>query len=457
MRLKKLLLVVTFLPLILQAQTTSISPYSGFGLGELAPQGYDLSFAMGGVGFGFDDSLSINPLNPASYSNFKANNPIFQLGYKGQILKLISDVNSETINNGTVNNISLGFRISKKFGVALGFNPATTVGYNIISGETITDADGKDLPIKYEFSGEGGFTKVFAGVSYNIFEKRDTLLGITSSLSAGINFSYFTGSKQSIYQVVFNEGSSNYYSTRYQESQIIGDFGFDLGLQYQNYLKKVSSTEYVKLSLGLTFNIPKNFKTKWESYYYTFGYDALNVIIPQDTIFYSDDLQGTSYIPLRVGGGFMIDINNQLQFGADYEQQNWEDYKELVGDVSVPNKQLTNNWRISVGGQYVIVPMRLTKLNTAYYQTITFRLGGRYSTDYLKFGDYQLVDKALSFGFKLPLSKSQSYSSINLGMEFGSKGTTENGLIKEDYFNWSLGVILLPHRFNKWFVKKKYN
>ena len=121
MRLRTFLLAILFLPTCLFAQTTSISPYSGFGLGELAPQGYDYSFAMGGVGFGFNDSLSINPMNPASYSFFKNHNPIFQLGYKTQFLRLSSDVNTEQINNGTINNIAIGFKITRKIGMGIRF------------------------------------------------------------------------------------------------------------------------------------------------------------------------------------------------------------------------------------------------------------------------------------------------------------------------------------------------
>ena len=93
-------------------QTTSISPYSGFGLGELAPQGYDRAFAMGGVGIGFNDSLGINPINPASYSFFKRRNPIFQVGLKGQNLNLTSELNSSSTFNFSLNNFALGFPIA---------------------------------------------------------------------------------------------------------------------------------------------------------------------------------------------------------------------------------------------------------------------------------------------------------------------------------------------------------
>jgi hypothetical protein len=457
MRLRTFLLAILFLPTCLFAQTTSISPYSGFGLGELAPQGYDYSFAMGGVGFGFNDSLSINPMNPASYSFFKNHNPIFQLGYKTQFLRLSSDVNTEQINNGTINNIAIGFKITRKIGWAFGFNPATTVGYKIVTGELLSDSDGNTVPVIYEFEGDGGYTKLFTGFAYQIFNKQDTITGQTSTLSAGVNISYISGMKRSLYNVIYNSADFSFLNTSYTENQIIGDFGFDFGVQYQNYLKKVSPTDYINLSVGLSFNIPSNFKTTWESNYYTFTQDALGIDIPVDTIFYSNDLKGKTYVPLRLGIGMMLDFSNKFQVGIDFEKQNWDEFKQTISEMDVPNKTLTDSWRVAAGLQFTVVPIALRKMNTPYLQTITYRLGGRYSADYLKFGDYQLKNKALSLGFNFPLAKSQSYSSINIGMEFGTHGTTDNGLIKEDYINMMIGIILLPHRFNKWFVKRKYN
>jgi hypothetical protein len=458
MRLRNLLFLLLLVPIIVKGQTTSISPYSGFGLGEIAPQGYDLSFAMGGSGFGMYDSISINPLNPASYAKFKSNNPILQVGYKGQLLNVSSSVNSEQLKNGTINNLALGFKFGKKLGWVFGFNPATTIGYKIVVGQEFTDADGNKFPVKFQFEGDGGYSKIFTGFAYNIYEKRDSVLGQMSSFNVGVNINLITGNKRSLYDVVFDSGDFSYYNTRYEESQIITDFGFDIGLQYQTYLKKVSATDYINLSLGVSFNIPKNMNTQWKSHYYTYSLDALDVPFVRDTIFYRDNLTGSTFIPLRMGIGMMLDINSKLQILLDYEEQKWDDFKQNVnGFGEITDNLLNTSWRVSAGVQYSIVPVSQRKMNTNYLKMITLRLGGRYEDMYLNFENYDLIDKALSVGFNFPLSKSQSFSSINIGMEFGTQGTIDNGLIKQDYMNFMVGITLLPHRFNKWFLKRKYN
>jgi hypothetical protein len=53
----------------------------------------------------------------------------------------------------------------------------------------------------------------------------------------------------------------------------------------------------------------------------------------------------------------------------------------------------------------------------------------------------------MNFGLGLPLGVSK----IDLGFEFGKRGTSSNGLIEENYFNVSVGINLGA----KWFEKRK--
>ncbi len=60
-------------------------------------------------------------------------------------------------------------------------------------------------------------------------------------------------------------------------------------------------------------------------------------------------------------------------------------------------------------------------------------------------------DFGISFGVGLPLGN--QVSRLNLGFEFGKRGTTDNGLVEEEYFNFRLGLTLS----NKWFRKREIN
>ncbi len=66
-------LVVTFIVIFsitlpLLSQFNTYSPYTRFGLGDLARQGVGQNLAMGGTGIAIHEGNRINYLNPASFS-----------------------------------------------------------------------------------------------------------------------------------------------------------------------------------------------------------------------------------------------------------------------------------------------------------------------------------------------------------------------------------------------------
>ena len=56
---------LTTLPVF--AQNSTNSPYSQYGLGDLADEGVGFNKGMGGVGYAFHKGNEVNPLNPAAY------------------------------------------------------------------------------------------------------------------------------------------------------------------------------------------------------------------------------------------------------------------------------------------------------------------------------------------------------------------------------------------------------
>jgi hypothetical protein len=242
--IRKLFFLGLFVPLMVGAQTTSISPYSGFGLGDVAPQGYDQSFSMGGTGIGFIDSIAINPLNPASYAFFMRSNPVFQAGLKGQNLTLTSELNSNDIFNFSMNNFTLGFPISKKGGLVLGINPATTVGYRVGVFEEYTNADDYTFPVLNIFEGSGGINKFYLGAGYRVYEKNDSLNGRLSTLSFGFNFNYYTGTKNAYTDIQFTGIQASFvceYPLFTEATKSSSDFTFQFGLA----IPKVSSESVI--------------------------------------------------------------------------------------------------------------------------------------------------------------------------------------------------------------------
>ena len=56
----------------------------------------------------------------------------------------------------------------------------------------------------------------------------------------------------------------------------------------------------------------------------------------------------------------------------------------------------------------------------------------------------------INFGLGIPV---QGFQNLNIGFELGKRGTTNNGLVQEDFFSVRLGLTLN----DRWFVRNKYN
>ncbi|MFC3336806.1 hypothetical protein [Flavobacterium palustre] len=62
----------------------------------------------------------------------------------------------------------------------------------------------------------------------------------------------------------------------------------------------------------------------------------------------------------------------------------------------------------------------------------------KYEETGLVVNSQSIKDKGVSLGFGLPITG--SFSNINLGFEFGKRGTTSAGLIQENYVKLSVGL-----------------
>ena len=69
----------------------------------------------------------------------------------------------------------------------------------------------------------------------------------------------------------------------------------------------------------------------------------------------------------------------------------------------------------------------------------------------LIFNNKSINDLGATIGLGLPVPG--AFSNINVGFEYGQRGTTNAGLVQENYANFSIGLSLN----DKWFVKRLYN
>ncbi len=377
---------------------------------------------MGGISIGISDPTMINPANAASYAVFDSTSFIFEIGLLGNISTLKTDLQSESSSYVALRYLMFGFPVTKWWKASLGMLPYSQIGYNVkieIPVEGFSD-------VVNLIEGDGGLNQFFLGNAFNIGE----------NLRVGVDAAYLFGQGSRSSKVYFPD-SIYVFGTKSTNYTRGGDFIFDYGLQYDIQLKKNK-----KITLGAIYSNNWNLNAKRESLANTFtgGYDDV-VETLQDTIIYIPEEKGHITIPQRFGVGFSVQEEGRWLIGADFEWQNWEKFSAF-GE----NDSLDNAWRIAVGGQYSPKHTSISSLG----KRMIYRLGIRYADSYLSIYDTPINEYGISFGLTIPLKKSRT--AIDLGFEYGQRGTTENNLIQENFLNFSVGFSI----HENWFHKRKY-
>ena len=377
---------------------------------------------MGGVSIGYHDKSTINPANPASYAVLDTSNFVFEVALSTNYTGLKTVSQSESSQDATLGYIYLGFPITKWWKVAAGIMPYSKIGYNV----EITAELEKFSNIVNSFNGSGGINQIFLGNGFNV----------TKKLRAGIDMTYIFG-KSSRNSMIYFPDSIYIFGTKVESNINVGDIIFDYGIQYD-----IPIDNKTTLTIGATYANKFNVSAKRNYLAKTLlgGYDDIIEYV-KDTIIYDTDEKGTVVIPQRLGLGLVLFSEDNWKIGADFEWQNWKQFSAFGTTES-----LDNSWRLALGGEFTPNHTNISKL----YRRLTYRLGGRYVQSYLNYNGTNINEFGISFGVTFPMSKSNT--EIDLAFEAGSRGTTNNNLIQENFFNFSLGVSIQE----RWFQKRKY-
>ena len=421
--LKKDLLLATLLFSVMGgvfAQSDASSPYSRFGLGVVKQNNVNtVQQGMGGIGNALFGGSMLNTSNPAAYAAIDSLSFLFDAGFYVKTVTYHTNRMSEQGSNASFDYANLGFFITKWWKTGLGITPFSTKEYE----STITGND----PVSYaeKFIGEGGLNQVYWANGFNIANK----------LYLGVNSSYLFGTIADETTIYFPDSTYMTHGRRTTGTRI-SNFKFDFGAIYTINLKNNST-----LSIGATYSLPMNFNSKRNVYVRSIKSYSTASETPIDTLVYRMGEKVTVKYPQGFGIGVTYRKGDRIMVGMDFNWDNWKNFS-FAGS----NDSLQNSWNIAIGGSYK--PKSTTV--SGYMKRVTYRAGFHYDQTYLRIYDKSINKFGVTLGLGLPMPR--SLSSFNLALEIGRMGTTENNLVKETYFNISMGISL----HEVWFVKRKY-
>lgn len=428
--IKKFILPIFFLfSLISFAQEGTSSPYSFYGIGDIKFKGTAENRAMGGLTV-FSDSIHINFQNPASYSSLKLTT--FTVGGSYLTTKLKTSSQEENARRTTMDYLAVGIPMGK-FGAGFGLLPYSSVGYKIQNTQTVGD-----IETRRRYSGTGGLNKAFVGLGY----------AITPNFRIGADLSYNfgkieTSSLRFMKIIVADQEVSDplQYGSREKNRSDIQGVTFTTGLTYQAKINK-------KLSLfsSLTFSPESKLQSTNERKIATIQYTTSGAELVVDNNEIDVPVDNTTIkLPAKFSFGAGIGELKKWMVGTEITFQQSSSFGNRFNDIY--DAGFENAIKYNVGGYFI------PNYNSfsSYWDKITYRGGLRYENTGLVINDESINDLGMSLGLGLPLPG--AFSNLNIGVEFGKRGTTNANLVQENYTNISIGLSLN----DKWFVKKLYN
>ncbi|WP_297984711.1 hypothetical protein [uncultured Chryseobacterium sp.] len=409
------------------AQSIGNSPYAAFGIGDVKYDNtVDIS-AMGGISTAYITDLNnkFNFKNPAANTNLDLTS--FSVEGTNENNFYTSDYNNvkSTKHSTYLSNISIAFPISKKLKFGLGYQPYSSKTYNVLSTKVISQTD--SISQYNKFVGRGTLNTVQASLGYHF----------SNNFAIGLRTNYYFGKLYDTEEVTFTNAE---LVNGFETSNKIQSFNFTAGTTYQ---KKFENDRKLTLGATYTFGTTGKMTTRYQNstYYYADSEAHLG-----ENVIDSKVSEEKSLLPQEASLG--------LGFGheAKWFASTQVDYKkgETIQFLGQPF-QYNNSYKISAGGWV------LPNYNNfrSYFSRVIYRFGGYYEKGSLNIYGKDINEVAFTAGATFPFANTNinRMSSIDLGLEVGKRGTTQNNLINQTFFNVKIGLNFA----DKWFVKRQYD
>ncbi|MDT0689387.1 hypothetical protein RM549_06295 [Salegentibacter sp. F188] len=411
--IKRFLVIVAILfTALTSAQENVASPYSYYGLGLTNFKGTVENRSMGGLSI-FSDSIHLNLRNPASYGRLRLTT--YSLGASHERTNLQSDSAESDAKISSLDYLGIGIPVGNNLGFGLGVVPYTSVGYRILD---IQD------DVSRRLTGRGGMNKVFLTTGYQI----------NKNFSVGVDAHYNFGNFQNRRIVVREEIQ---YGTRDIRRSDIQGFNFNFGIDYQAML-----SENLRLHVAGTYAPEVNLSSENKRELATVALLSTGEAVVEAR---NLEVADTDFaLPEQYTFGAGIGDPRKWFIGGEYNG---------IGKSSFLINASTDGAVYKDASQYKIGGYFIPRFNsyTSYFGRSVYRAGFRYEETGLHLNNESIDEFGISFGVGLPVGA--QFSNLNLGIEYGQRGTTDSGLIQENYFKVSIGLSLN----DKWFERRRFN
>ena len=407
------------------------TPYSVFGIGELAMPGTAYNKTMGGVGIASRNHRFVNVLNPAAVTardslSFMSDYSIYQTN---KILRQGDNVSANNLFN--INNFLISFPLfySKPADAAmmLGIRPYSSTGYSYGYYDTNKTATAAVGNVAHSYSGMGSVYQAFATVGVDLFDK----------VSVGAELSHYFGNIKKTYTETLSDAAA-VGLTKTNELQLSANSA-KFGLQYEQPFG-----DKLKLGIGAVYGLDAQLGGRMIN-------TVTGVSESKDTTMLGS-LPGRLCLAGEKGAGISVTYGGKFRAELDYTRSDWTNcgFSGVTGlavnGASGPIFKTGISESYRAGMEFIPNPNDIRY----YYKLIAYRVGVYYTKEYFSVSGNEIYSRGITLGATLPVFRWNN--GLTFGMEIGQRGSLKNNMVRETYVGFNLGVNL----FDVWFQKPMY-
>ena len=420
-----LLLATLLLATAAEAQRTNNygSIYSRFGLGERIDGGSSMSDAMGGAGTALRSPFANSLLNPALWADLRYAD--FWLGADIRGVESVDRLDETSrAAGGGLDGLALGLPLYReRLGLTIALRPYSRVDYRAIEDGTFEPDDGDPVPFTTNYEGDGGLYKLSAGLGARL----------TPSVRVGASVDGYFGTVEYLQRTTFE--ATSYTEVRSARSTRLSGVSGTLGAAVTLPTNSESGNAF---HLGASVALPVRLQGD--------RVRTLGFSLDRDTLQVGEEGDTTLPLSARIGVAY---TSSRWAVSVDALYEPWSSFEsdfDFGGYTPDGSSDLQDRARIGGGLQYLPGGANRT---ARYFSRVGYRLGGYTERAFVAPEGTDLYTTALTAGLSLPTRLPTAR--LDLGVEAGSRGTTDGNLVRDLFIRATATF----HFGESWFVRRR--
>lgn len=408
--MNRIKILILFFVTTIQIFGNGGSPYTRYGFGDLRTTVSARRFGFGELGVSLTEKDFLSTTNPAAWTELHLTR--FETGFSYFGNSAQSSSSSVFHSNTFFNGLLLGLPVDHDLGLSavIGLVPFSSVAYEVTQQMTDPVYDAYNV----NYKGDGGLSKIIVGASYKL----------PLDISFGLSYDYYVGSITKSSAIQFNTGAS-YKDATYRTETSYQGMGITAGLISGDLSKIFGYKDITDFKIGIVFSPSISINA-----------DSTNRSSTVVGTFTTSSGTTSTSLPSKFSIGTSLKLFDKYTFLLDYLTQPYSN----VTYAGLKSSNMQDFSKASFGFEF----RNPQSFSNTFWESVSLRCGISYEKSQYSFNGVGINQFSLYGGLSMPIGFDNSFESfentIDLGFQYGRRGTTDNNLLQENIYKFTVSM-----------------